>query len=55
VSFIQFLGTVRFRSQSFQNWESGFLSVFSIVVLGIFLPQYGSPEPQAAPHHETGH
>jgi hypothetical protein len=57
VNFIQFLGTARFWSQSFQNWQSEFLSVFSIVVLGIFLRQYGSPEskPVHAPHHETGH
>ncbi|HEU5099501.1 MAG TPA: DUF6766 family protein [Roseiflexaceae bacterium] len=57
VNFLQFFGTARFWSQSFQNWQSEFLSVFSIVVLGIFLRQYGSPEskPVHAPHHETGH
>lgn len=57
VSFFQFLGTARFWSQSFQNWQSEFLSVFSIVVLGIFLRQYGSPEskPVHASHDETGH
>jgi hypothetical protein len=57
VNFLQFLGTVRFWSQSFQNWQSEFLSMFSIVVLGIFLRQYGSPEskPVHAPHDETGH
>jgi hypothetical protein len=57
VSFFQFLETARFWSQSFQNWQSEFLSVFSIVVLGIFLRQYGSPEskPVHAPHHQTGH
>jgi len=57
LSFFQFLETARFWSQSFQNWQSEFLSVFSIVVLGIFLRQYGSPEskPVHAPHDETGH
>ena len=57
VSYIEFLATARFWSQSFQNWQSEFLSVFSIVVFGIFLRQYGSPEskPVHAPHHETGH
>ncbi|NTU80766.1 MAG: hypothetical protein HGA45_15545 [Chloroflexales bacterium] len=57
VSLLEFLGTPRFWSQSFQNWQSEFLSVLSIVVLGIFLRQYGSPEskPVHAPHDETGH
>lgn len=57
VSFWQFFATARFWSQSFQNWQSEFLSVFMIVVLGIFLRQYGSPEskPVAAPNSETGH
>jgi hypothetical protein len=57
LSIVQFFGTARFWSQSFQNWQSEFLSVFSIVVLGIFLRQYGSPEskPVHAPHDETGH
>lgn len=57
VSFFQYFATARFWSQSFQNWQSEFLSVFSIVVFGIFLRQYGSPEskPVHAPHSETGH
>lgn len=57
ISYVQFFGTARFWSQSFQNWQSEFLSVFSIVVLGIFLRQQGSPEskPVHAPHSETGH
>lgn len=57
VTFMQFLGTPRFWSQSFQNWQSEFLSVFAIVTMGITLRQYGSPEskPVHAPHSETGH
>lgn len=57
ISFLQFLGTAHFWSQSFQNWQSEFLSVFAIVVLGIFLRQYGSPEskPVHSPNHQTGH
>lgn len=45
-----------FWFQTFQNWQSEFLSVFSIVVLTIFLRQKGSPEskPVDAPHMETG-
>jgi hypothetical protein len=46
----------RFWFESFQNWQSEFLSVFSIVVLSIFLRQKGSPQskPVDAPHDETG-
>lgn len=42
--------------ESFQNWQSEFLSTFALVVLGIFLRQRGSPEsePVAAPHGGTG-
>jgi len=46
----------RFWFESFQNWQSEFLSVFAIVVLSIFLRQKGSPQskPVDAPHDETG-
>lgn len=46
----------RFWFESFQNWQSEFLSVFSIVVLSIYLRQKGSPQskPVDAPHNETG-
>lgn len=52
----QFLGTSEFWFQSLQNWQSEFLSVFSIVVLSIYLRQKGSPEskPVDAAHDETG-
>jgi hypothetical protein len=42
--------------ESFQNWQSEFLSVLSIVFLSIYLRQHGSPEskPVDAPHMETG-
>jgi hypothetical protein len=45
-----------FWFESFQNWQSEFLSVLSIVVLSIWLRQKGSPEskPVDAPHGETG-
>jgi hypothetical protein len=45
-----------FWFETFQNWQSEFLSVFSIVVLTIFLRQKGSPEskPVDAPYLETG-
>jgi hypothetical protein len=56
VSTMEFLRTSEFWFQSFQNWQSEFLAVFSIVVLSIFLRQRGSPEskPVAAPHSKTG-
>ena len=46
----------KFWFESLQNWQSEFLAVFSIVVLSIFLRQYGSPEskPVDAPDSETG-
>jgi hypothetical protein len=56
VSTWEFLRTSEFWFQSFQNWQSEFLAVFSLVVLSIWLRQRGSPEskPVAAPHGETG-
>jgi hypothetical protein len=42
--------------ESFQNWQSEFLSTAVLVVLSIFLRQRESPEskPVAAPHSQTG-
>jgi len=56
-SFGQYLGESRPWFESFQNWQSEFVSVASIVVLSIYLRQKGSPEskPVDAPHMETGH
>jgi hypothetical protein len=56
VSTADFLRTSEFWFQSFQNWQSEFLAVFSIVALSVFLRQRGSPEskPVASPHAETG-
>jgi len=46
----------RFWFESFQNWQSEFLSVFAIVVLSIFLRQKGSSQskPVDASNDETG-
>ncbi|MBN8879990.1 MAG: hypothetical protein J0I32_20765 [Sphingobacteriales bacterium] len=46
----------RFWFESFQNWQSEFLSVFAIVILSVFLRQKGSPQskPVDAPNEETG-
>ena len=51
-----YIGDSRFWFESFQNWQSEFLSVFAIVILSIFLRQKGSPQskPVDAPNMETG-
>jgi len=56
ISYWQTFATSRFWFESFQNWQSEFLSVASIVFLSIYLRHYGSPEskPVDAPHSETG-
>ena len=56
ISLGEHLAGNRFWYESFQNWQSEFLSVASIIVLSIFLRQKGSPEskPVDAPNSETG-
>jgi hypothetical protein len=51
-----YITSPRFWFESFQNWQSEFLSVFAIVVLSIFLRQKGSPQskPVDAPDSQTG-
>jgi len=51
-----YIGDSRFWFESFQNWQSEFLSVFAIVILSIYLRQIGSPQskPVDAPNMETG-
>lgn len=53
---IEYLGNAKLWAESFENWQSEFLSVFSIIVLSIFLRQQGSPQskPVDAPDSETG-
>ena len=53
---LAYLADARFWFESFQNWQSEFLSTAVLVVLSIFLRFKGSPEskPVAAPHSETG-
>ena len=52
----QFVRLSEFWFQSFQNWQSEFLAVGSIVVLSVFLRQRGSAEskPVHAPHRQSG-
>lgn len=56
VTLLGYLATPRFWFESFQNWQSEFLSVLAIVLLSIVLRQSGSPEskPVHAPHSRTG-
>ncbi|SDY56626.1 hypothetical protein SAMN04487939_103218 [Lysobacter sp. yr284] len=56
VELSEHLGSSDFWFESFQNWQSEFLAVLSIVVLSIFLRQDKSPEskPVRAPHRQTG-
>ena len=55
VTLMGYIGTSRFWFESFQNWQSEFVSILSIVVLSIFLRQKGSPEskPVDTPVSET--
>ena len=52
----RYLGTSQFWFESFQNWQSEFLAILSMIVLSIFLRQEGSPESKDvdSPHAETG-
>jgi len=56
VPFSEYLATPQFWFESFQNWQSEFLSLVAMVVLSIWLRQRGSPEskPVDAPHSQTG-
>src|SRR4051794_10098496 len=53
---LEHLGSATFWFESFQNWQSEFLSIAVLVVLSIFLRQKGSPEskPVHASHSRTG-
>ncbi|MEO6360775.1 MAG: DUF6766 family protein [Sphingomicrobium sp.] len=55
-SAAEYLFSSQLWFESFQNWQSEFLSTAVLVVLSIFLRQKGSPEskPVAAPHRQTG-
>ncbi|MBA9004978.1 DUF6766 family protein [Thermomonospora cellulosilytica] len=56
VSWGGYLAAPDFWSRTFQNWQSEFLAVASMVALSIYLRQRGSPEskPVGAPHGATG-
>jgi len=56
VSLLVYASSSRFWFESFQNWQSEFLSVGVLIVLSIFLRERGSPQskPVHAPHAATG-
>ena len=51
-----YLTSARLWFESFQNWQSEFLAIASMVWLAVYLRQRWSPEskPVHAPHEETG-
>jgi hypothetical protein len=55
VTVSQYMTSSRFWFESFQNWQSEFLSLWAMVVFTIYLRQKGSPEskPVAASHDEN--
>jgi hypothetical protein len=56
VDLIGYLGTSQFWFESFQNWQSEFLSIGVLIYLSIYLRERGSSQskPVAAPHTQTG-
>lgn len=56
VTALQYVTKSQFWFESFQNWQSEFLSVGAMVILSVYLRHKGSPEskPVDAPHSETG-
>lgn len=54
-SMYAYLSNSRLWFESFQNWQSEFLSVFAIIFLSIYLRDFGSPQskPVDAPYAET--
>jgi hypothetical protein len=55
-SLVGYLGSSTFWFESWQNWQSAFLSLAVMIVLSAFLRQRGSPEskPVHHPYGETG-
>lgn len=55
VTAMQYISESRFWFESFQNWQSEFLAVASLVLLSVWLREKGSPEskPVDMPHDET--
>jgi len=56
LSWSEYLGAPDFWNRTFQNWQSEFLAVATMVVFSIYLRERGSPEskPVGEPHASTG-
>jgi hypothetical protein len=56
VGFFDYLDNKRLWFESFQNWQSEFLSIFTIVFLSVYLRQIGSPQSKKVndAHSKTG-
>jgi uncharacterized protein DUF6766 len=56
LTWAQYLQAPDFWNRTFQNWQSEFLAVATMVVFSIFLRERGSPEskPVGASHDSTG-
>ena len=56
VSVLGYLATSQFWFESFQNWQSEFMSVGVLVLFSVWLREQGSPQskPVAAAHSDTG-
>ena len=56
VDGLSYLGEAQLWFESFQNWQSEFMSIAALTVLSIFLRERGSSQskPVDAPHSETG-
>ena len=56
MTLVQYAGSHRFWFESFQNWQSEFLSLAAMVIGTIYLRQRGSAEskPVYIAHEETG-
>lgn len=55
-SALDYLSNSKLWFESFENWQSEFLSVVSLAVLSIYFRQKGSPQskPVDAPNYQTG-
>jgi hypothetical protein len=56
LAFRSYLSNKKLWFESFQNWQSEFLSIFAIISLSIYLRQYGSSQSKAVndAHMKTG-
>jgi hypothetical protein len=56
ISTIEYVTSSQFWFESFQNWQSEFLAIGTLLLLSIYLRQRGSPESKAIgdPNQKTG-